>query len=370
MASPDKLNRWLDLIAALLKRRFPAAFADLRADVPAYQAVGVHPDSILRTFERDKDELRVLGVAIESLQDTPGGEVRYRLRGEDFYLPFLLLGEATRPDGVILRRGPRMAGPGYERIPVLAISTDDHLALVRAALRVQALGHPALAADANAARRKLSMDLVDPELRATVATVPGAPRATPAIFDLLGRALDARKVVTFTYHSMGRDVVGTRTAEPYGLVYVTGHWYLVARDADAGALRRFRLSRMADARLVRPGTAGGEYAIPADFNLRAQARSRHAWELGEGEEVPVTVRFRDADGAQAATLPEGEAVAAAPGVLARRFRVRRVEPFLRWVLSFAGEARVVAPPEAVEAWRRLLVRAREAQRAVAAEGGA
>jgi len=245
MASPDKLNRWLDLIAALLKRRFPAAFADLRADVPAYQAVGVHPDSILRTFERDKDELRVLGVAIESLQDTPGGEVRYRLRGEDFYLPFLLLGEATRPDGVILRRGPRMAGPGYERIPVLAISTDDHLALVRAALRVQALGHPALAADANAARRKLSMDLVDPELRATVATVPGAPRATPAIFDLLGRALDARKVVTFTYHSMGRDVVGTRTAEPYGLVYVTGHWYLVARDADAGALRRFRLSRMA-----------------------------------------------------------------------------------------------------------------------------
>jgi hypothetical protein len=63
-------------------------------------------------------------------------------------------------------------------------------------------------------------------------------------------------------------------------------------------------------------------------------------------------------------------VAAGPGVLERRFGVRRVEPFLRWVLSCAGEARVVAPPEAVAAWRRLLERARDAQRAAGAEAGA
>ena len=370
MASPDKLTRWLDLLAALLRRRVPVPFAELRADIPAYDAPGVRPESLLRTFERDKDELRALGVAIESLQDAPGGEVRYRLRAEHFYLPFLLLGEATRPEGVELRRVARPDGPGYDRLPVLAISTDDHLALVRAALRVQGVGHPGLAADADAARRKLAVDLVDPELRATVTTAPGAARVQPATFDLLGRALEARKVVTFTYHSIGRDVTGTRTAEPYGLVFLAGHWYLVARDVDASALRRFRLSRLADARLVRPGTAGGEYAIPADFNLRAHARSRHAWELGDGEEVPVLVRFRDPDGAVAATLPEGETVAAGPGVLERRFGVRRVEPFLRWVLSCAGEARVVAPPEAVAAWRRLLERARDAQRAAGAEAGA
>lgn len=369
MASPDKLNRWLDLIAALLKRHFPAAFAELSTDVPAYRTVGANKQSILRTFERDKDELRDLGVAIESLQDTPGGEVRYRLRAEDFYLPFLLLGEATRPDGVVLRRGPRPAGPGYERIPVLAISTDDHLALVRAALRVQALGHPGLAADANAARRKLSMDLVDPELRATVAAVPGAPRATPAVFDLLGRALDARKVVTFTYHSMGRDVVGARTAEPYGLVYVTGHWYLVARDADADALRRFRLSRMSDVRLVRPTAGTPEFAIPAGFDLRQHARARHSWELGEDDVVAIDVAFRDPHGTLAAELPQGDALEAPAGDAARlhrRFRVRRADPFLRWVLSFGGDAQVVAPPEAVAAWRRLLARTREALAAVPA----
>jgi hypothetical protein len=45
--------------------------------------------------------------------------------------------------------------------------------------------------------------------------------------------------------------------------------------------------------------------------------------------------------------------------------VRRVEPFLRWVLAQAGEARVVAPDEAVAAWQRLVARTRAAQAAVA-----
>lgn len=364
MASSDKLTRWLDLIAALLRRRLPAPFAELRADVPAYDAPGVRPESVLRTFERDKDELRALGVAIESVQEVPGGEVRYRLRAEHFYLPFLLLGEATRPEGVELRRVARPDGPGYDRLPVLTVSTDDHLALVRAALRVQGLGHPGLAADADAARRKLAVDLVDPELRAAVAAVPGRAGVPAATFDLLGRALEARKVVTFTYHSIGRDVTGRRTAEPYGLVFLAGHWYLVARDVDAGALRRFRLSRLSEARLVRPGTAGPEYAIPDGFDLRAHARTHHAWELGDDEVVPVTVVFRDPDGAVAASLPGGEVLAAPAGVLRRRFGVRRVDPFLRWVLSFAGAARVEAPAGAVVAWRQLLERARAAQAAV------
>jgi proteasome accessory factor B len=365
MASPDKLTRWLDLLAALLRRRLPATFAELRPDIPAYDAPGVRPESILRTFERDKDELRALGVAIESVQEVPGGEVRYRLRAEQFYLPFLLLGEATRPEGVELRRVARPDGPGYDRLPVLTISTDDHLALVRAALRAQGVGHPGLAADADAARRKLAVDLVDPELRATVAMAPGAARVAPAAFDLLGRALEARKVVAFTYHSIGRDVTGGRTAEPYGLVFLAGHWYLVARDVEAGALRRFRLSRLAAPRLVRPGTGGPEYTIPADFDLRAHARTLPAWELGDGEVVPVTVRFRDPQGTEAAGLHGGEALPAPPGVMLRRFGVRRVEPFLRWVLAQAGEARVVAPDEAVAAWQRLVARTRAAQAAVA-----
>lgn len=366
MASPDKLTRWLDLIAALLRRRLPAPFAELRPDVPAYDAPGVRPESILRTFERDKDELRALGVAIESVQEVPGGEVRYRLRAEQFYLPFLLLGEATRPDQVELRRVARPDGPGYERIPVLTLSTDDHLALVRAALRVQGVGHPGLAADADAARRKLAVDLVDPELRATVEVAPGAAaRVAPATFDLLGRALEARKAVTFTYHSIGRDVTGTRTAQPYGLVFLAGHWYLVARDAEAGVMRRFRLSRLSEAKLVRPGTAGPEYDIPPGFDLRAHARTLPPWQLGEGEELAVTVAFRDPAGSVAPTLPEGDALEAPPGMVHRRLAVRRLEPFLRWVLSHAGEAQVLAPAPAVGAWRRLLQRTREAQRAVA-----
>jgi hypothetical protein len=33
----------------------------------------------------------------------------------------------------------------------------------------------------------------------------------------------------------------------------------------------------------------------------------------------------------------------------RGFQVRRLDPFLRWILSLAGEAEIVSPPSAKEA---------------------
>src|SRR5688572_3658955 len=80
-----KLQRWMDLIAALLARSLPATFQDLAHAVPEYAAKIVayekEPDSdrrqtleasLKRTFERDKDELRAFGVPIESLVDEDG----------------------------------------------------------------------------------------------------------------------------------------------------------------------------------------------------------------------------------------------------------------------------------------------------------
>jgi len=37
----------------------------------------------------------------------------------------------------------------------------------------------------------------------------------------------------------------------------------------------------------------------------------------------------------------------------RRFQVRRVDAFARWLLSLAGDATPVAPPELVEEYRRV-----------------
>jgi predicted DNA-binding transcriptional regulator YafY len=50
----------------------------------------------------------------------------------------------------------------------------------------------------------------------------------------------------------------------------------------------------------------------------------------------------------------------------RKFEIRQVDPFLRWILSQRGEARIVEPPELVE---RVTDLAREVMAVYGAVGG-
>ena len=69
-----KIQRWIDLLAALLRRNGAISFEELTADVPAYQGPEASSETRRRMFERDKDDLRAAGFAIVS--DT---ENSYRL---------------------------------------------------------------------------------------------------------------------------------------------------------------------------------------------------------------------------------------------------------------------------------------------------
>jgi proteasome accessory factor B len=165
------------------------------------------------------------------------------------------------------------------------------------------------------------------------------------VLDTLGDALRDRKVVTFEYRAIGTDRAARRSVEPYGLFYVSGHWYLAGRDRERGALRNFRLSRMS---AVEPNAAREstpDYEVPADFHLREHARSRQAWELGDGDAVEAVVELVRETGAALAGARLGAPVAGAPN--RRRFTVRRLEAFARWLLSLAGDARPVAPESLV-----------------------
>ena len=93
-ARPPKVQRWIDLIAALLRRHYPVSFDDLAKEVPAYLNPKQKQDARMRMFERDKDELRELGVPIESVPDEHGALNQYRLKSRNFYLPYLAVKES------------------------------------------------------------------------------------------------------------------------------------------------------------------------------------------------------------------------------------------------------------------------------------
>jgi len=340
-----KLQRWIDLLAALLRRRYPVTFEQIREEVPAYafrEGDEAGKAAAQRMFERDKKELRAFGIPLQTITEDANEVLGYRLPPRDFYLPYLSLvldGRYTQPK--------RVDRDGYRALEQLAFEADELRAVVEAGARVRQLGDATLADDAISALRKLAVDLpldaglVRERARERVASAGQTPAE---IFDLLSDALERRKWVEFDYDSMSSATLTRRQAAPLGLFFMTQHWYLAAAERGAEQVKNFRLSRMQNlvVNSQRPGKP--DFDTPADFRLREHARSRHAWELGDGAGGEVIVRFREGTGAAVVAAKLGSPVAGDPE--ARSFTVRRLDAFIRWLLPLGPAAEVVSPDAA------------------------
>lgn len=353
MPPVDKFQRWVDLLVALLRHRAGLTFEDLEREVPAYanagRAAATKPDSVKRTFERDKAELKALGVPIDTLGDEGDEDTRYRVRAADFYLPYLAV---ATPRGVA--HPERVDRYGYHSLETLAFVPDELLAIADGAACARQLGDPALRLDVESAMRKLAFDLpLDGVLSQDGAHIvpPRAP-ADAAVLEALGEALLDRKRVTISYHAIERGARSDRSVEPWGLFWANGHWYLAARDPARDAVRNFRVSRIATVSSENTRAATPDYVIPADFDLPEHARARQPWELGDGDAMEAVVELRARTGAVAAAGALGMPVDEAG--TQRRFAVRRPDAFARWILSFAGGLVPLSPPPIVDEYRRQL----------------
>ena len=343
----QKIQRWIDLLAALLKRRFPVPLEELARDVPGYSA-GQNKTALRRTFERDKDELRAFGIAIETVPGPDGETTGYRLQPQHFYLPYLTLRSTTGNT-----KPKKVDRYGYQALQTLAFEPDQLSAVIDAAARVRQLGDPLLAEHADSALRKLAADLpLDAAATPQPELVPPRAKAAPDLLATLGEALETQKQVTFSYHGMGDGNDSKRTVEPFGLFFLNQHWYLAGPTADDKTVKNYRVNRITKLSLNsnRPGTP--DYEIPTEFSLKEHAGSRHAWELGAGDAIDAVVHFRGKSGAAAAALRLGEQIQGFPEN--RRFRVRRSDAFARWLLSFGGDIVPVSPRDLVDEYRGLV----------------
>ena len=117
MPREPKLQRWTDLIAALLRRNYPVTFDDLSGDVPAYGKPAKKKDAVMRMFERDKDELRSFGISIETVPARDEGDAAgYRIDRKGFYLPYLSLAARDGKPGTSPRKPDRF---GYRALAAL-----------------------------------------------------------------------------------------------------------------------------------------------------------------------------------------------------------------------------------------------------------
>lgn len=209
----------------------------IRQAVEGYRGLG--DDAFDRMFDRDKEELRVLGVPIElgSVVKAFEDEVGYRIRRDRFELPEISL-EA------------------------------DEAAVVGLAARVWQ--HASLASATSQGLRKLRAGGVDVDETALMILEPQLATDEPA-FDPVFDAVTQQRPIEFPYRASGAASSTLRHLEPWGIVSWHGHWYVVGHDRDRDAARMFRVSRISG-----PVSTIGEprsYATPEDLDLRALASS-------------------------------------------------------------------------------------------------
>lgn len=345
----SKTQRWLDLIACLVGRKVPVEVDQIMEAVPAYTEKYSEADektrqTVRRMFERDKDELKKLGIPIETVDLTInfGTEAvkAYRLSNRDFYLPYLKLMSEETPGA------PIAPSPGHGQLHLSA----PHVGIVHDALsHVSWIPSSPLKREADSALRKLTFDLSGSFREPDFAPVlyldrPGAGEIRSRV-RTLSDALLARKQVRFTYHGIVSGEDTERDVAPYGLLFQRGHWYLIGHDSTREAVRVFRVGRMEDPRANTKAPKSPDYEIPADFSLD-EYRDRDAWELGSEDDKTLEARVlfefptslwadRNGYGALEEEMPDGSQV--------RSFQVRQVSPFLRWILSLEGRARIAGP---------------------------
>lgn len=360
-----KLQRWIDLIVYLVGRRVPVPWEELVERIPAY-AQNWDPDddrkqaTVRRMFERDKDELRAHGIPLQTVRYSINfGKEQidgYRIARRDFYLPYLALIDEAQSDSRPSRHAASLDPHGIARIDVAREDAD--LAL-EALGRVSDVPSFPLVREARSAFRKLAFGLEVDAFRTGAPIVFVDPPGADQLLDTLrslSSALLARKRIAFRYHGIRRGSSTDRSVEPYGLLFHHGHWYLIGFDGDRSGIRVFRAERMESIQVNKRNANTPDYTIPDDFRLNSYA-NREPWELGgEEDEAPVIahVHFRwpaslvierNRQGQLERTRPDGSSV--------RSFVIHQIQPFLRWVLSLEGEARILEPPELAHALRSM-----------------
>jgi proteasome accessory factor B len=255
--SSHRTERLLNLVIALLATRRWLTKEQIRAAVPQY-ADCESDEAFDRMFERDKEDLRELGIPLVTGSDSAWfeDEIGYRIDQDTYALPDI---DFTASEMAVLGLASRvwqqasLAGPA-----------------ARAMAKLQALG-------------------VETDDESLVGVEPRVRTAEPA-FDPLYAATRDRAPVSFVYRKPNGDTA-ERRVEPWAVTSRSRWWYLIGRDRDRDGARVFRLSRIRGPirRIGRPGS----FEIPADLDPVALV----AGTPGPSDDRAAVLRVRSGRGA-------------------------------------------------------------------------
>jgi proteasome accessory factor B len=321
-------RRQFNLVLALVATTQGLTKHELLSTVHGYAeryAVAADRDNLERQFERDKDDLRDLGVPLETVAP-PGAEddtkqQRYRIAKERYQLPEDV--EFSAEEYALLTLAGQVWREG---------SLSEHSR--RALVKLRSFG--------------LSVDAQE------LGFAPSIGTRDPA-YDPLAAAIDRGRQVSFPYLKAGHGEPERRRVSPLALVNHEGRWHLQAHDELADGPRTFLLRRIVGA--VRIEDAPARPAAP-DEAARAAAELQRVWErttalvrTTSGSEADVVLRNR------AGT--EVEPIAGGEGAEALRIRTTDLDVLADELAAFGAGVRVLEPANlrtaVLDRWRAVAV---------------
>jgi len=290
------IERILNLLAFLLTVDRPVTADEIRHTVKGYDQPS--DEAFRRTFERDKDLLRALGVPL-TLTHTDIWEVElgYVVASDEYAIDDPGLTDEERSALLLAAQAVRFGGQPTALGAIFKLGG----------------AHPAN--DSGMLYADLGHDL--------------------NVLGSLYEAVTDRRFASFVYR--GR----TRTVEPYGLVHRFGHWYLAAQESRAEPLiKAFRVDRMADLSI---DDTAGVFVRPEDFVAKDALAS-----FTPDPETNDRARIRfDTTVAAVALSQIGDAVEIARDETSVTVEVpiNTQRGVIGWVLGFDDHAVIESPPD-------------------------
>lgn len=236
-----KSERLINLTIALLATKRFITKSEILKTVEGYEGSSESKD---RMFERDKDDLRSLGIEIEVGTFDPlfNDEAGYRIKQERYQLD---LGDVTPLEISLLS----LAAQAWQ-----GASLDD--AAQRALVKLSSLG--------------IAVDEAN------------LPHSIPFLSDegldipMITRAISEHQILEFTYRNYDLSIESRRVV-PIGLSTRSGYWYLTGVDQSIEEVRTFRFDRVVGTFTVKKGPKNFETPKSFDFeNLFERVKNAEA----------------------------------------------------------------------------------------------
>ena len=206
---------------------------------------------------------------------------------------------------------------------------------------------------------KLDAATLEAEETPRALTLAGPERSGPipdGLTSLLERAIRDRIPISIHYRSLAGGRLAWRGVDPYEMFHRENAWYLVGRCHLHDEPRTFRLDRIAEAKRL-----AGVFRRPI-FNI--DAFLENTWAVYRGRTLyDIVIHF---DASLGPLIQQGvhhateRVTRLGNGHLEYRVQLSHLEEVARWIVSFAGLARAIAPGSLVTLVRDIAGRARDA----------